>query len=195
MPKYPHLRDKDHNIRASYFEVEYEEVFHLKELYKLVFEWTELWQYGSIDGIGEIESLYWERVNQNGSQEHHIWWRFERKINSYVKYFIKFDFQTLNMSKIEVMHKGKKAKTNKGDVIMRADAWVMLDWQDQWKNHWLLKHVDEWYVKRWYKSQVEQHKKALWFELYNLEDSIKQYLTLHTQFERPEQFRPAKGLP
>ena len=194
MPKYPYLGDGDHNIKTAYFEVEYEAVFHLKNLYKLAFEWTELWNYGSIDGNGEIESLYMERVLSSGSQEQHIWWRFEKKINEYVKYFIKFDFQTLNMGKIEVMHKGKKEKTNKGDIIMRAEAFVMLDWKDEWKSHWLLKHLDEWYVKRWYKSQIEAHKKQLWFEMYNLEDTIKQYLTLHTPFERPASFHPDKGL-
>ena len=193
--KYPHVGDKRKNLKAAYFEVEYEEVFHLKELYKRIYEWFGLWGYDTIDPKGEAESLYMERTMANGAQEHHIWWRWEKTINSFVKYFIKFDFQTLNMNKIEVMHEGKKAKTYKGDVIFRAEAWVMLDWKDEWKDHWLLKHFENWYLKRWFKDKKEAHKKQLWFELYSLEEMIKQYLTLNNLFDQPEMFHPPKGLP
>ena len=198
MAKYPHLnsegkKDGLHNIMTSQFEVEYEEVFHLKELYKHLHDWVDEWNYTTLEGMGEIESLYMELVNSKGEKNHYTWWRFEREINSYVKYFIKFDIITMKTTNVEVMHNGKKVKMNKGNPVFRAEAWVMLDWQEQWKNHWLLKHLDYWYVKRWYKPYIDAHKKQLWFELYNFEETIKQYLELVTTTELPEPFHPNKG--
>ena len=194
MPLYPNPSDKDKNVQTAKFEVEYEEVFHLKELYKRCFEWFMLWNYTDLEGGNVPETLYLEVINQAGAQNHHIWWRWQKVINKYVKYFIKFDIQTLNSKSVEIMHKGKKAKTNKTDVIFRVEGWVMLDYEDQWKGHWLLKYVDRRFSKRWFRQEKEAHKKQLWFEVYNLEDSIKQYLELHGPAERPEPFHPNKGL-
>lgn len=196
MPKFPFppRENPTKDIKTVYFEVEYEDVFHLKNLYKRCYDWFAMWNYKSMEGDDYPESLYYERVTPSGAQEHHIWWRFEKIINEYVKYYIKFDIQTLNSSSVEVMHKGKKAKTNKSDIIFRVQGWVMLDYKDEWANHWLLKHFDRWYVMRWYREKREAHKKQLWFEVYNLEDMIKQYLKLHTTFDLPESFHEPKGL-
>lgn len=195
MTRYPHVGDPDHNFRTAFFELEYENVFHMKELYKRIHEWCEQWHYTAIDGIGQREELYMELMDSNGASNHHIWWRFERKENSYVKYFIKFDMQTLGLQKVEIMHEGKKFKTNKGNPIFRVEAWVMLDYKDEWKKHWLLKHFDEWFVKRWFKQQVDMHKRQLWFELYNLEEMMKQYLKLANTFDLPEPFHSPMGFP
>jgi len=183
-----------HDIKAAYFEVEYENVFHLKELYKLIHEWFGMWGFDSINGRGQKEKLYMELVNDQGKMNHHIWWRLQRNENKYFKYFIKFDYQTLNTSKLEIMHKGKKAKTHQSDVILRCEGWVMCDYMNEWPSHWLLKHFDNWFVRRWHKQRIEQHRKELWFEVYNLEDTIKQYLQLNTPFEPPKAFHPNKGL-
>lgn len=196
--KYPQVsrdgqKDSDHNIMTTKFEVEYEEIFHLKDLYKHLHDWVLEWNYHPIENFGEFEPFYMELIDGRGIKSHYVWWRFQRKINNYVKYFIKFDLQTIRCTDVEVMHNGKKVKMNNCNPVFRAEGWVMLDWKDEWKNHWLLKHLDGWYVKRWYKPFVEAHKKQLWFELYNFEETIKQYLELNTTFELPEPFHPNKG--
>ncbi len=199
MPKYPHLGPKHKNIMTSKFEVEYEEVFHLKDMYKHLQEWTKDWKYEPLEKdhkgnpMGEIEALYMELINAKGEKNHYTWWRFERKINEYVKYFIKFDLMTLLTTHVEVMHNGQKVKMWKSNPVFRVEAWVMLDWKDEWDKHWFLKHIDKWYVRRWYKPYVEAHKKQLWFELYNFEETIKQYLELTTTTEMPDAFHPVRG--
>lgn len=193
MVKFPHVGDGLKNLKTAEFEVEYEDVMNFKELYKRVYDWTTLWNYKSIDGNGELESLYMELVDGKGNRNHHIWWRFERKESNFIKYFIKFDFQTLRVSAVEFMHEGKKVKADKGDVIMRVEGWVMFDYKDEWDNHWLLKHVRSWFFKRWYKDRVDFHKKQLWFEVYDLEDMIKQHLMVNTSKKMPNSFQPRKG--
>lgn len=197
MREYPHpyKSDSQHIRLAAKFEVEFENVFHLKELYKHIFDWTKKWGFKSIDS-GQPETLYMELVGGNGAKNHHIWWRFIRDDSGgYFRNFLKIDYQTLNMNSVEIMHNGKKAKTNNGDIILRVEGWLMLDYKEQWKKHAVLKYFDKWFVNRWYKKEISAHKKELWFEVYNLQDEIKQYLELHTPFEKPVAFRPNKGLP
>jgi hypothetical protein len=194
-PKFPDPSNTIYNIKVVQFEVEYEEVFHLKELYKRIKDWTGEWNYKSVDDdLGEVESLYFERVLPSGALEHHIWWRFEKKFNNMIKFFIKFDYQTLNANKVEVMHKGKKANTNKLDLIIRVEGWIIIDNKHEFRKHWLFRYFEHWFFKRWYRKEIEAYKKRLWFEVYHLEDTIKHYLTLNTRDELAESFHPQKGL-
>ena len=196
MRTYPHpyaKKDPLYNILAAKFEVEYDEILNLKELYKLVYEWCEQWGYKSI-APGEPEMLYMELVGGNGAKNHHIWWRYKRDDTNYFRNFLKIDFQTLNVNSVEIMMNGKKVKTNKGDIILRVEGWLMLDYNDQWKKTSILRILDKWFVKRWYKKRIESYKKELWFEVYNLQDNIKQYLDLNTPYNMPHAFKPTKGL-
>lgn len=190
---YPNFKDKLKTIEATTFEVEYVNVFHMKELYRDIHEWIDLKGYKAI-GNGQKEKLYMELMDSKGKKTFYAWWRIEKKINRYMKYWIMINMRTLGLSSIEVMHKGKKQKTNKGTVTFFCKAYLMLDYKDEWKNHWFLKLIDNWFVNRWYKKQRERHKKYLWYDMYELEDSIKQYLTLPTTRKMPVSWKAPKGL-
>jgi hypothetical protein len=186
--------DKERDLLVAEFEVEYENVFHLKWFYKHCYEWFQMWNYESADGTGEPESLYLEKITYLGTTEHQIWWRFRKKINKFVKYYIKFDIQTLNSSQVEIMHQGKKTKSNSTDIIFRVKSYAMFDYQGDFSNNSLLKQFDRIFRRRWYRQETEMHRKQLWFETYNLEDFMKQYLEINTGTELPDAFHPNKGL-
>jgi hypothetical protein len=185
----------ERDILVAKFEIEYEETFHLKNLYKLLKEWLDVEGYKAYKA-GEVEDLYFERVNLNGSKEYHIWWRAVRVpySNTYYRYFIKIDYQGLNMKSTEVMHQGLKFKTDKGDLIMRVDAWLQLDYMNKWKDHFILKHFDSWYRKRIYKNKIELLKVDLYKAAYRLNNTIKQYLKLKTSYDMPKPFHQEKGI-
>lgn len=194
MPKYPHVGSKAKNMRIAKFEIEFESVFHMKQLYKMMYEWMRTRGFTSADGIGEPESLYMELVTGSGLQNHHIWWRYERTESQYHKFFIKIDFQTLAMTTVEIMHEGKKRKTNKGDVIIRVEGWLMLDFRQEWGKHWLLKHYDRWFRQRHYKSQIDSYKEDLWYTIYDFHDDIKDYMDIATSYDKPRPYVNKKGL-
>lgn len=194
MKGYPDVKDKDHNKKAASFELEYDGVFNLKEFYKMVYEWCKINGFEAIDK-GEPEVLYMELVNGSGMKFHHIWWRFHRVESKYHKFFLKIDFQTLAVSSVEIVHNGKKVKTHKGNPIIRVEGWLMLDYNKEWRNHWFLKMIDHWFINRWYKDKISQYKKKLWFLVYDLQDTMKQYLELNTSTDRLKPWIPNKGLP
>jgi hypothetical protein len=193
----PMLRKGDpRDILVAKFEIEYEETFHMKNLYKLIKEWLDVEGFKPYKERGEFEDLYFERITGSGAKEYHIWWRvyYVPYKSEYYRYFLKIDYQGLNMKSTEVMHQGQKFKTDKGDLILRVDAWLQLDYKDQWKDHPILKHFDEWFRKRLYKNKVELLKVDLYRIAYRLNNTIKQYLKLKTSYDMPKPFHPEKGV-
>ncbi|MBU0666086.1 MAG: hypothetical protein ABIC91_04120 [Nanoarchaeota archaeon] len=195
----PQLRPgDDRDILAAKFEIESEQVLHFKNLYKLMHEW--LGEKGYVDPEGmtdKFESFYFERtIASTGNQEHRIWWRahYIPGNSNYVRYFLKVDFQTLNAKSVEVMHKGLKFKTNKIDAIVRIEAWLQLDYNNLWKDHWLLKHVDNFFRKRIYKNFREEHKRELYRHAYEFQQRIKQYLNIKTFEPQPKLFQHRLGM-
>jgi hypothetical protein len=189
------IADKERAIKAAYFEVEYEEVFHMKNLYKLIHEWLLLEGYSDPDGFeGKFETLYWQRAKGPDKYEHQIWWRCEKIPggNRYCKHFLKIDFQTLNVRDQEVMYKGKKYKTQHGNIILRVEGWILLDYNREF-THGFLRYFDRWFRKRVYHEQKENHKKIMWLAAYRLQDTIKQYLKMKIPARRTEPFHTEKG--
>jgi len=189
------------DILVAKLNIESEDTFHMKNLYKLVHDWldeegfTDL--YGDRHPDGNPETFYLERLNATtGAKEHRIRWRSIRVANTYYRYFIKIDFTTLNMKSIEVMHQGYKMKTDRGDVIINIEAWLQLDYNNTWKDTPFLKNpfIQKIFRFRIYKEQVESHKIFLYKAAYRLQNTIKQYLKLKTLYEMPKPFHPEKGL-
>jgi hypothetical protein len=188
----------DRDILATKFEIENEEVFHLKNLYKLIYEWLDEEGFKAVDGKADdkIESLYRDTTTGDGAKEHLIWWRSVQvpRDNNYYRYFLKIDWQTLYIKSIEIMHKGQKFKTNKGDVIIRIEAWLQLDYRDKWKNHPFLRIFDRWFRERFYLEKIKSYKHDLYLTTFRLHQTIKQYLQLKAPVDWGRPFHPEKGV-
>lgn len=188
------------DILVSQMEIENEDTFHMKNLYKMIHDW--LLEEGFVDQFDDTENpeiFYLERILGTGLKEHRIWWRVLRypggKASSgYYRYFLKIDFLTLNMKSIEVMHQGHKMKTDRGDCIIKIWAWLQLDYDKKWRNSDFLMRFDKLFRNRIYKAQIEAYKVDLYKTTYRLQNVIKQYLKLKTIYEMPKPFHPAKGL-
>jgi len=193
----------DHNILVSKIQIENEETFHMKNLYKLIHDWL------AEEGFKDIymsednpEIFYLERILGTGSKEHRIWWRCIKvpQNSQYYRYFIKINFMTLNMKSIEVMHQGQKMKTDRGDCIIDIFAYLQLDFNNHWRGkNWpnqkpFIMKFDRLFRNRIYKAQIEAYKVDLYKVVYRLQNIIKQYLKLKTIYEMPKPFQPEKGL-
>ena len=206
--KYSGKDDPDKNIQVTFFEIENEETFHMKNLYKLMREWlieenfTDM--YGEDPSASNQEALYLERLFTTGSKEHRIWWRcfkYPRNLSptegmskSFYRYYLKIDFMTLNMKSIEVMHQGHKMKTDRGDVIIKIWAFIQLDFRGDFARSPFLTRWWRMFRYRIYKAQVESYRIDLYKITYRLQNIIKQYLKLKTLYEMPKAFHPEKGV-
>ncbi|MGV8140892.1 MAG: hypothetical protein ACP5NW_00460 [Candidatus Woesearchaeota archaeon] len=193
------------DILVAKMNVENEETFHLKNLYKLLYSWLDEEGFSDIyderigvGGSGNPETFYLERISGTASKEHRIRWRCIRKPSgsTYYRYYLKMDWTTLNMKSIEVMHQGYKMKTDRGDVIISIEAWLQLDYDQEWDKSSFLSRpfIQRLFRHRIYKEQVESYKVDLYKTAYRLQNTIKQYLKLKTLYEMPKPFHPEKGL-
>jgi hypothetical protein len=162
-----------------------------------MYEWLVDEGFVSVDtGDDKIESLYIDHTYANGEKEHQIWWRAVQvpRDNNYYRYFLKIDWQTLYMKKIEIMHKGQKFSTNKGDVILRIEGWLQLDYKDKWKKSPLLRIFDEWFRRRFYLEKVKSYRHDLYLTTFRLHQTIKQYLELKAPVDWGRPFHPVRGV-
>lgn len=186
------------DVLAAKFEIENEQTFQFKQLYKIMYEWLieEGWRDQYLRGNENFEHLYLEKTLQDGAQEHLIWWRCEFRPynNSYFRYVMHIDFQTIHMGKTEVIHKGNKFKTYVGDLILRVESWLQLDYESKWEKHWFLKNFDDVFRQRIYKKNVESYKRDLYNWTYRFQNMIKTFLQLKTPYEMAEPFHPRLGI-
>lgn len=191
----------EYNILVAQLEIENEETFHMKNLYKLIYNWLLEEGFTDIEGDKYPEIFYLERILGHGAKEHRIWWRCMRSPqgSEYYRYFLKIDYMTLNMKSIEVMHQGQKMKTDRGDVVIKIWAYLQLDFHEGMRNNKFLTNfpvvnLEKMFRNRIYKAQIESYKIDLYKTAYRLQNTIKQYLKLKTLYEMPRPFQPEKGL-
>jgi len=185
------------DILCAAFEIENEQTFHLKELYKYIHDFMYKDEdFVSYWGDDKPEILYFEKQHPNGLREHHVWWRLYKypEGNKYLRYLFKIDFQTLAMGKKEVIKNGQKFKMDKGDIIIRIQAYLQLDYNDDWQKHWLLKNFDHLFRNRIYRQQIHYQREELYKKAYYIQNKIKQYLQLAMPEKIEASFQPAKGL-
>ncbi|MBW3015073.1 hypothetical protein KY330_01500 [Candidatus Woesearchaeota archaeon] len=161
--------------------VTYNGVFNLKELYKLIHEWLKDadWQ-DKWDANKEMphEIMYHERTGISGLKDMWIWWRLKKASpNKYYWYELDINYLVLAVKKTEIVHEGKKVKSDVGEVVIDIIATLMLN-QKEWDKHPILKMFRYWFPERVFKEDLEAHKKELYDEAYKLQGAIKKFLHL-----------------
>ena len=178
------------------FEIEYEDVFHMNNLYELVYEWLQENDFVSLDGKDDKYETLYKQKEDGDIRFHHIWWRAQKFPNDsdYYKYVMLFDYQTIALGDTKVDYKGQQMKTNKGDIIMRCRTYVVLDYKQKWRNHWFLSLVQNWFWTYLFRDQYENIEEDLWTTTYDLQMSIKQFLGMKNPVEQTESWHPKLGV-
>ena len=192
-------------------KVKYKDVFHLKNLYIMLHEYfiEEKWygpeQYGQTNPggattHGDIESLYLEKFCQkglhSGGKEMWVYWRLiklpeSEKYSGYYRYILNMDFHVVYLRDEEVMHQGKKMKINWGEIEFFFFGKIEADYRGTWRNHWLLKHIFDWYNEKLISQEFEKREKELWRDVYRATGQLKKFLNLKTFVPVPEPFHPS----
>ena len=162
-------------------EIEVQNTFHLKNIYKHLHDWlADNGYYDPDSGEDDFETMYYEIKKPDGLMFHHIWWRAlkdgEGTNGKYYKYFIKINFQTIAVSNHETMIEGKKFKTYKGDVVLRINGFLRVDPDEEWSKHPIIKHFHKRMLEHWAAKDISYHKKKLYEDILELGRLIKQYM-------------------
>ena len=177
------------------FSVKYRDVFSLRNLYVMMHELLleEGWrgfeeQEADLTAHSDLETLYSENVYQRGihygGKEYWIWWRAQKhhegRRNDYFLNVLDLDWHAVSVEEREIVHQGKKMRTQFGELEMFFKAKVISDLGHKWENHPLLKHFKHIYEERIMHAHVEKRQKDLWRDVYRIQSKVKAYLNLKT---------------
>lgn len=192
-------------MKAAFWRIKHKDVFHMKKLYIMMYEWLIEENWAEIDKDFP-EKSYLQNEAAQGGTELWIHWRFKkdpffnRAPHGKSKFFewrMRIDFHIILLKDIEVMHQGQKYKTNSGEVEMKIWADQYLDPKKEWENHPFLKNWINIFRGRVLKAEAEKLKLELYRETYRLQDAVKTYLKLKRWYPEPEEmgvFFPPGGI-
>ncbi len=191
------IRD-DRDILTAKWEIEFEDVHHFKNMYKMAHEFLDEQEWvDPHDGSDKWETYYYENILPNGLKEFRIWWRVVHipRDNPFIRYFMKVDYLGLVFEKTSTVKDGVKFSTWKGNPIIKCESYLQLDYQDLFKKNKLLSPFQHFFFNRLYKNIYEQHKKELHRRTYQFNRALKQYMGLKTPVDEMKPYRNIKGTP
>jgi hypothetical protein len=178
---------------VCYFEVEKGGMVDLDSLYMFMYHWFGKEQYTHWQTFdNKIEDFYLHRIRPDGVQENLIWWRAGRRINKYIYYFCKMDWQNFGSKETEIEYNGKKVKTHKLGIVLRAWWWVQYDPYNEWEKSFLGK-ITKWFYTYLLDDEMENHKDKCREIARRQENELKQFFEMNTSVPMPRSFFPEEG--
>jgi hypothetical protein len=148
-------------------------IFDLAELYQNMKSWLDY------NGFGDQtksfrEEKYVER-QQGDVKQLEIRWKAEKFINSYVSWVIGISFFVVGLKKVEIEKEGKKIGINKGSIVIKFKASVVLNRQGKWGD--FLKYVYDKFIIR---ERISETQGDLYGKIYSLYNEVKNYLDMNS---------------
>lgn len=174
---------------AAFYTVTFRDVFDALYLYTLMYEWMcdNNWHDRKDEDFPEIG--YIERTDQKGAKEMWIRWRLKRRVDGAPEHFVKehidIDFHLLSIQEHEIIHKGKKIRTNKGEFEIIVNAYLVFDYS-QWKKSPLLKMFKTLFQKRTMRKKIEKWTDDLKLDAHRLREAVNTYLKLQQYYPEKE---------
>jgi len=186
-------------IYAARFRFKYKDVFSLKNFYVMLHEWLNSKDWHDREKRDHYEDLYFEKVEPGDFREIHVWWRPEKSSAStkFYKWKMRINFKVLYLKATEIMYKGKKIKVDKGEIEMKIWSFLELDPERKWRDHSILSHFFNMYVKRIFESELTKQKLLLYRETYEMQNWMKNFLQmkLFLPIVYGEQFHESEAYP
>ncbi len=192
------LRAEDErDIEVLSYELKKVDTTKIKPLYKQLYRFLEEEGYKSLDGDSKPEDLYFEKMRPGGKREFNFWWRLKRDINKYIRYFLRLDWQGINLTQQKVKYKGKPIKADNGDLIIRAQLLLQFDIDGKWRKNWFTKKIEPYFLNNIYRKEIEKHKDQIYSFGMRMQTFIKRYLEMTSFEERTgedvKRFHPKRG--
>lgn len=190
---------KKNSMPVHSFEIEIEYVTHLKDLYKRLHYWLENEQFTDYNGMSGFETLYWQRDLPHGAQEHHIWWRaykypgMQGNPQKQFRWFFKINMRTINTSRTEVMHKGRKWKMYQTNAVVNFDSFLIFEYEQGFKKSAFLRSLLQRWKKWSYKDRKYYFENALRKKSIEFQNIVKEFLELKQDREQPANIYPPGG--
>ena len=153
-------------------KLEYEGLFDMAELYKLIERWFRDQNYEK----KEIRNV--EQVGPEGKYielELMPW----RKVSDYAKYEIKLRMFANKVKEVEIEKDGVKMKMNQGKITIFIDGYFTTDYEGKWESRPGLFFWRTIMDKYFYRGPLVKLESAMVEEISNLHTTLKAFLNLY----------------
>lgn len=166
---------------AENIRVKYKDVFDLKAFYEALHEWLldREWR-DPEEEKDHWETYYAERMDQSGAREIWIEWRATKKPSGapFLQYYLDLDFHCIAITSTEIVRDGMKLKVNKGEVELILKPQIEKKYEKEFEKSMLLRPFTKLFTQRTYRIELEQRKKELYQEAYELQNWVKHWFKL-----------------
>ncbi|MBI1969770.1 hypothetical protein HYS48_03680 [Candidatus Woesearchaeota archaeon] len=183
--KYKGIRGNEQEVWKT--KVKYYGVFHLRTLYKELMEFLKDLEYTDEERYKYFERFYFESRSLDPRQATQMWiWIRTDKTegpvdeSSYYRYYLDVDYHVRFMKDVEIMKEGEKMKVQHGEVEISIRCGVELDWNGKWQNHWFLKNMHDFFLKRLWWKQYQDKRHIVKDDALKLQRFIKEYFELQS---------------
>ncbi|MFH0978093.1 MAG: hypothetical protein V1837_02205 [Candidatus Woesearchaeota archaeon] len=151
---------------------DYEGLFSIPELYKLIDEWFEDKNYDK----REIRNI--ERVSQDGKfiEIEILPWK---KVSDYAKNEIRLRMFMSEIKDMEVEKEGVKVKLNQGKLHIVFDGYLSTDYENRWEQKPMFFFLRTIFDKYLYEPFQSGFQAGVRKDVYALRDQIKSFLNLY----------------
>ena len=160
------------NYIVQGYKIKQSSIFDLDELYKTLFRWFEN------NGYSFYEENY-QDTDTPGGKQLQIYWRAEKKVDTYVMFAIEIAYLVTGLSKVEVERGGTKIKTNSGSIELRINLFMVKDYDDKWTKSGVGKNMRMLYDKFVARERLEKQEDQILGDYAALLDEIRSFLALH----------------
>ncbi len=162
----------ERKIVVENLKLEYEGLFSVAELYKLIDRWFKDQGYDK----KEIKNV--EQVGHEGKYielELQPW----KNISDYVQYLIKLRLYAKNVKEVDVEKDGAKVKLNQGKVVIIIDGYFVTDHEGRWESRPTLFFWRTILDKYFYRGPLARSEGGVVEEIANLHTTLKAFLNLY----------------
>ena len=153
-------------------EVEYEGLFSLTDLYKLIDK------YAKEKGYDKEEKENTEQVTANGKDIHLIL-QPNRKVSDYFENIMKIEISARRIKDVETEMDKKKIRLNEGYINIKFSAILKSDYEGRWKDKPMYYFIRTLFDKYIYRSEKNEFEARLTDDLMHLKDQVGAFLNLH----------------
>jgi len=156
--------------------VRYEGLFDFDGVYNAMTSWFKMYGY-----IWQ-EETYKHKVKFKGAEQQWIW-TGEKEITDYIKYNIRIEGHSWDITEIEVEKDGRKKTLMNGRMQLIIEPTLNLDWQNRWGQNKFSRWLGGLYEKYVLVKEIESvYFDQLSYRVWNLQAVLKKYFDMQTKW-------------
>jgi len=189
---YNKLTNKSKKDATDYTVTWREKGFDSMYIYLMLYEWLadNGWHNRKDEDFPEIAYIHRD-FGAAGGVEIWTYWRLQRPVEGmkeggFATEHMDINIHFLNLKPHEMVYKGKKIKTQKGEVEIRVISYLLFDEEQYWSKIPLIRSFQTIMMKRTLKRKKEKWRDDLKLEAHRLREMLNIYLKIPHYYPEKE---------